>query len=106
MVSISPINSSVPAPMGVESTQRVRDIVAAATLADRVAPLGEQAVAAIGRPGISEFTVSSGDDVVGYANVQPSRDGEPAMIELVVDPEHRQQGHGKRLLTTVLGQVE
>ncbi|MCZ4553199.1 mycothiol synthase [Gordonia rubripertincta] len=92
--------------MGVESTQRVRDIVAAATLADRVAPLGEQAVAAIGRPGIAEFTVSSGDDVVGYANVQPSRDGEPAMIELVVDPEHRQQGHGKRLLTTVLGQVE
>ncbi|WP_207841862.1 mycothiol synthase [Williamsia soli] len=91
--------------MGVESNQRVRDIVAAATLADKVAPLGEQAVAAIGRPGIAEFTVSSGDDVVGYANVQPSRDGEPAMIELVVDPEHRRQGHGKRLLTTVLGQV-
>ncbi|PYE14960.1 mycothiol synthase [Williamsia limnetica] len=91
--------------MAVESTQRVRDIVAAATLADKVAPLGEQAVAAIGRAGISEFTVSSGDDVVGYANVQPSRDGEPAMIELVVDPAHRRHGHGKRLLSTVLGQM-
>jgi mycothiol synthase len=95
--------------MGAESadaqTARIREILAAATAVDNVAPLGEQAVAAIGRDGIAEVTVSSADIVVGYANVSPARDGEPAMIELVVDPAHRQRGHGKRLLTQALEQV-
>ena len=83
----------------------VRDLLTAAARADGVAPLGEQAVAVIGREGVKEFTVSSGDTVVGYANVTPAREGEPAMIELAVHPEHRRRGHGKRLLTTTLEQV-
>jgi mycothiol synthase len=84
---------------------RVAEILAAATAADKVAPLGEQAVAAIGRDGIAEVFVSSADTVVGYANVLPARDGEPAMIELVIDPAHRNRGHGKRLLAETLTQV-
>lgn len=83
----------------------VRDLLAAAARADGVAPLGEQAVAVIGREGVQEFTVSSGDTVVGYANVTPARDGEPAMIELAVHPEHRRRGHGKQLLATTLEHV-
>lgn len=83
----------------------VRDLLTAAARADGVAPLGEQAVAVIGREGVKEFTVSSGDTVVGYANVTPAREGEPAMIELAVHPEHRRRGHGKRLLTTTLEHV-
>ncbi|MGY3553715.1 mycothiol synthase [Williamsia sp. R60] len=83
----------------------VRDLLTAASRADGVAPLGEQAVAVIGREGVKEFTVSSGDTVVGYANVTPAREGEPAMIELAVHPEHRRRGHGKRLLTTTLEHV-
>jgi mycothiol synthase len=85
--------------------ERIREILAAATHADNVAPLGEQAVAVIGRDGVAEFTVSSDDSVVGYANVTPARDGEPAMIELAVHPEHRRRGHGKRLLTATLAHV-
>lgn len=91
--------------MAADDIGRVRDIITAATVADNVAPLGEQAVAAIGRPGIVEVTVDDAGDIVGYANVLPSRDDEPAMIELVVDPDHRGRGHGKRLLTSVLGKV-
>ena len=83
----------------------VHDLLTAAARADGVAPMGEQAVAVIGREGVKEFTVSSGDTVVGYANVTPAREGEPAMIELAVHPEHRRRGHGKRLLTTTLEQV-
>lgn len=83
----------------------VHDLLTAAARADGVAPLGEQAVAVIGREGVKEFTVSSGDTVVGYANVTPAREGEPAMIELAVHPEHRRRGHGKRLLTTTLEHV-
>ncbi|PVY28385.1 mycothiol synthase [Williamsia muralis] len=83
----------------------VHALLTAAARADGVAPLGEQAVAVIGREGVKEFTVSSGDTVVGYANVTPAREGEPAMIELAVHPEHRRRGHGKRLLTTTLEHV-
>ena len=83
----------------------VHDLLTAAARADGVAPMGEQAVAVIGREGVKEFTVSSGDTVVGYANVTPAREGEPAMIELAVHPEHRRRGHGKRLLTTALEHV-
>lgn len=83
----------------------VRDLLTAAARADGIAPLGEQAVAVIGREGVKEFTVSSGDAVVGYANVTPAREGEPAMIELAVHPQHRRRGHGKRLLTTTLEHV-
>lgn len=81
---------------------RIRDIITAATVADGVAPLGEQAVAAVGRAGVTEVTVDADGALVGYANVLPSRDDEPAMIELVVDPAHRGHGHGKRLLSEVL----
>jgi mycothiol synthase len=83
----------------------IRDLLTAAARVDGVAPLGEQAVAVIGREGVKEFTVSSGDAVVGYANVTPAREGEPAMIELAVHPQHRRRGHGKRLLTTTLEHV-
>ncbi|PZT93582.1 MAG: mycothiol synthase [Gordonia sp. (in: high G+C Gram-positive bacteria)] len=83
----------------------VHELLTAAARADGVAPMGEQAVAVIGREGVKEFTVSSDDTVVGYANVTPAREGEPAMIELAVHPEHRRRGHGKRLLTTTLEHV-
>lgn len=92
-------------PMASESIGRIRDIVAAATGVDNVAPLGEQSVVAIGRAGVAEVTVEEGPDVVGYANVLPPRDDEPAMIELVVDPSFRRRGHGKRLLTKALESV-
>lgn len=91
--------------MGAESTRRIREIITAATVADGVAPLGEQAVVAIGRPGITEVTVEDGGDIIGYANVLPAREDKPAMIELVVDPAHRGRGHGKRLLTKTLEKV-
>ncbi|MGV9669969.1 mycothiol synthase [Gordonia sp. NPDC003504] len=71
-----------------------RRLVADATEADGVAPLSEQAVHAIdGTPGV-RHVVSVG----GYANITPGRDDEPAMIEAVIDPELRRQGHGRALL--------
>ncbi|PXW31770.1 UNVERIFIED_CONTAM: mycothiol synthase [Williamsia faeni] len=88
-----------------EFTRRITDILEAATLADGVAPLGEQAVKGVGRPGVVEVTVADAELIVGYANVTPARDGEPAMIELVVDPHHRRRGHGRRLLDETLERV-
>jgi mycothiol synthase len=96
--------------MGAERTSpefvgRIREILEAATRTDGVAPLGEQAVKGVGRPGVVEVTVVEGDVVVGYANVTPARDDEPAMIELVVDPDHRRRGHGRQLLDATLERV-
>ncbi|HEY9312178.1 mycothiol synthase [Williamsia sp.] len=96
--------------MGAERTSpefvgRITEILQAATRTDGVAPLGEQAVKGVGRPGVVEVTVVEGDVVVGYANVTPARDDEPAMIELVVDPDHRRRGHGRQLLDATLERV-
>ncbi|GAC48067.1 mycothiol synthase [Gordonia aichiensis] len=81
-----------------EAVAHARRLVAAATDVDGVAPLSEQAVAAIGavpHAGARVRHVLSG---TGYANITPGRDGEPAMIEAVVDPDERRRGHGRALL--------
>ncbi|MGW0039174.1 mycothiol synthase [Gordonia sp. NPDC003376] len=74
----------------------VHRVVDAATTADGVAPLSEQSVHAVDAPaGTARHVLSS----AGYANVLPGRDGEPPMIEAVVDPAARRAGHGRALLT-------
>ncbi|MFW0785534.1 mycothiol synthase [Gordonia sp. CPCC 206044] len=72
----------------------------AATEADGVAPLSEQSVAAIDAAAGSDVRHVFSD--AGYANVLIGRDGEPAMIEAVVDPALRRRGAGRALLTTAL----
>ncbi|WP_044507192.1 mycothiol synthase [Gordonia sp. KTR9] len=76
-------------------------LVRDATAADGVAPLSEGAVTA--------FDAPDGSPVVhvwstaAYAVIVPGRDGEPAMIEAVVDPAHRRKGHGRQLLDAAFG---
>lgn len=79
-----------------ETASHAHRLVAAATAADGVAPLSEQAVLAIDGAGAGVQHVIS---AAGYANIVPGRDDEPAMIEAVVDPEQRRRGHGRALLT-------
>ncbi|MHC3003773.1 mycothiol synthase [Gordonia metallireducens] len=71
-------------------------LVRAATAADGVAPLSDDAVKAVDAEADSPIihVWSTG----AYANIVPGRDGEPSMIEAVVDPEQRRQGKGRRLL--------
>lgn len=76
-----------------------RRMVADATSADDVAPLSEQAVLSIDDTAGShaESGVRHVVSTAGYANITPGRDGEPSMIEGVVDPSLRRRGHGKTL---------
>nr|WP_231894625.1 MULTISPECIES: mycothiol synthase [Gordonia] len=76
-----------------------RRLVADATSADGVAPLSEQAVLSIDDAAGShaESGVRHVVSTAGYANITPGRDGEPSMIEGVVDPALRRRGHGKAL---------
>ncbi|WP_262365576.1 mycothiol synthase [Gordonia sp. OPL2] len=77
-----------------------RGLVAAATAADGVSPLAEQAVHAIDS-GVEDGVRHVVSDV-GYANVLAGRGGEPAMVEAVVGPDARRRGHGRALLTVAL----
>ena len=76
-----------------------RRLVADATSADDVAPVSEQAVLSIDDAAGShaESGVRHVLSTAGYANITPGRDGEPSMIEGVVDPALRRRGHGKAL---------
>lgn len=76
-----------------------RRLVADATSADDVAPLSEQAVLSIDDAAGShaESGVRHVVSTAGYANITPGREGEPSMIEGVVDPALRRRGHGKAL---------
>lgn len=71
-------------------------LVRAAASADGVAPLSDEAVKAIDAgadsPVVHLWSTGS------YANIVPGRDGEPSMIEAVVDPEQRRHGLGRSLL--------
>ncbi|GAC85496.1 mycothiol synthase [Gordonia paraffinivorans] len=79
-------------------------MVHAATAVDGVAPLSDEAVKAIDAgedsPVVHVWTDAS------YANIVPGRDGEPAMIEAVVHPDHRRRGLGRALLDTAFGAAQ
>ncbi|MBD0861105.1 mycothiol synthase [Gordonia sp. zg691] len=106
-VPIPLTRSSVPAPEADEVHVRrgalpreVADfahrLVHAATAADGVSPLSEGAVKAAEAEEDSPVVHVWSD--AGYANIVPGRDGEPSMIEAVVDPARRRRGHGRALL--------
>ncbi|GAB2938055.1 mycothiol synthase [Nonomuraea sp. NPDC052634] len=95
----------------VENRQRLSDqeitdvlgVVEAAAEADGVRPLNEQAMLQLrygGEPGASLLLLYAGDELAGYAHVDPGDEGPSA--ELVVHPAHRREGHGARLLRAVI----
>ncbi|MGV9712559.1 mycothiol synthase [Gordonia sp. NPDC003424] len=78
-------------------------LVEAARVADGVSPLSEQARAAI--DAVADPAVRHVYSDTGYANVLAGRDGEPAMVELVVDPGQRRRGHGRALLAAAFDEA-
>ncbi|WP_169315831.1 mycothiol synthase [Gordonia otitidis] len=90
---------------GVEHAHR---LVADATVVDGVAPLSEQAVLAIDAAERTDDDAAHVRHVIstaGYANITPGRDGEPSMIEAVIDPELRRRGHGRALLDSAFAEA-
>ena len=75
--------------------EAVADVVSAATEADGVGPLSEQARLDLARPGEHVLATVHGE-IVGYAG------GPPHAIELVVAPAARGRGIGGALLDAVL----
>ncbi len=73
----------------------------AATHADGVAPLNEEARLQLGGTSALHWLAIAGDDVVGYAQWQPAN----ATGQLVVHPDHRRRGHGTSLLAALTSDV-
>jgi mycothiol synthase len=87
----------------VEEQQRVRELVAAATEFDGVAPVGEQVLRELGHERTEHLLVTSSqpgatkdtaNTIIGYLNLSPARDGGVGMAELVVHPQARRRGIG------------
>lgn len=74
----------------------VRGLVAEATRADGVPPIGESVLRTLAGGAGEHLLV--GDPVAGYLHLTPGRAGADAMAELVVHPDFRRRGLGTRLI--------
>ncbi|GAA4230515.1 mycothiol synthase [Streptosporangium album] len=83
-------------------------VVEAATEADGVRPLNEHVMLHLrygGDDRAGAVLLYVGDDLAGYAHVDPTDPVEGPSGELVVHPAFRGQGHGRHLLQAVLEQT-
>lgn len=77
---------------------QIRALIDDATRVDGVAPVGEQVLRELPHARTAHLVATTGDDVVGYLNLTPGRDGADAMGEVVVHPDSRRRGIGTSLL--------
>ncbi|OLP04152.1 mycothiol synthase [Mycolicibacterium porcinum] len=75
----------------------IRALIAAAAAADGVAPVGDQVLRELAHDRTRHLLATDGADLVGYLNLAPAGDTDPAMAELVVHPQARQRGIGAAL---------
>lgn len=76
---------------------QVRALIAAATESDGIAPVGDQVLRELGHDRTRHLLALDGDNLVGYLNLAPAGDDDPAMAELVVHPHARRRGTGSDL---------
>jgi mycothiol synthase len=81
-----------------ENQRRIRELIAAATSVDGVAPVGDQVLRELSGDRTRHLVATDGGDVVGYLNLAP------AMAELVVHPRARRRGIGSMMARTALAE--
>lgn len=90
-------------PLDADDAAAARGFCERADRVDGVPPLAEQARLAIDAGHGAALHLRSEH---GYANVIAARDGGAAMVEAVVDPEHRGRGEGRALVDAALTAAE
>jgi mycothiol synthase len=85
-----------------DDQQRVRDVIAAATRADGVAPVGEQVLRELPLRRTRHLLATDAQRVVGYLNLAPATDTATPMAEVVVAPDARCRGIGTAMVTGAL----
>lgn len=88
--------------LSTSDADQVSAVVLRAERADGVSPLNDEARLALRYAGSSLHLLARlGDTVVGYAQLERADEQHPSAV-LVVDPEHRRAGAGRRLLDAVV----
>lgn len=75
----------------------IRELIAAATAVDGVAPVGDQVLRELSHDRTRHLLATDGTALVGYLNLAPGGDDDPPMAEMVVHPEARRRGTGAAL---------
>ena len=83
-----------------DDQRRIRDLIATATAADGVAPVGDQVLRELGSDRTRHLLAVDHGEIVGYLNLS----GAPAMAELVVHPRARRRGVGSAMARTGLAE--
>ena len=78
-----------------DEQRAIREMVAAATAVDGVAPVGDQVLRALPHDGTRHLLATDGEDIAGYLNL--AGDDGSAMAELVVHPRARRRGIGSEM---------
>jgi mycothiol synthase len=82
-----------------DDQQRIRTLIAAATRADGIAPVGEQVLRELALRRTRHLLATDAERIVGYLNLTPDTDAGTPIAELVVGPEARRRGIGSGMLT-------
>ena len=80
--------------------QRIRDLIAAASAHDGVAPVGDQVLRELPADRTRHLLAidgQDGDDLAGYLNLAPASAEAPALAELAVHPRARRRGIGSAM---------
>jgi len=85
-----------------EDQQRIRDVIAAATRSDGVAPVGEQVLRELPSRRTRHLLATEARRVVGYLNLAPATDTATPIAEVVVAPDARRRGIGTAMVTAAL----
>ncbi|WP_375482652.1 mycothiol synthase [uncultured Mycobacterium sp.] len=94
--------------LAADEQQQVREIIAAATTLDGVAPVGEQVLRGLAHQRSEHLVVKSrqvgdrGAAIIGYLNLTSGHDGTAPMAELVVHPHARRRGVGAAMARAAL----
>lgn len=83
---------------------QIRELIAAATAHDGVAPVGDQVLRELALDRTRHLIASDDDGVVGYLNLAPAGGDDPAMAELVVHPQARRRGTGSAMARSALAE--
>jgi mycothiol synthase len=87
-----------------DEQRAIREIVAAATAEDGVAPVGDQVLRELPHDRTRHLLAIDGEDVAGYLNLAPATADASAMAELVVHPRARRRGLGSTMARTGLSE--
>jgi mycothiol synthase len=93
--------------LAVEEQQQIRELVAAATEFDGVAPVGEQVLRELAHQR-TQHLLTVGDDgrVVGYLNLAAGEEDSSGMAELVVHPHSRRRGIAAMMIHAALTKTD